>query len=112
LKDGVVQEQETKRGSTVPNSDGTYHIWATIDVLPEDRDKYQCRVDHASLPQPGLFSWESQSNLIPIVAGVAVAVVAVIAALAGFAVWKSKQGNVPGRVRQRGAGGRQGLEGL
>uniref|UniRef100_A0A493SU50 Ig-like domain-containing protein n=1 Tax=Anas platyrhynchos platyrhynchos TaxID=8840 RepID=A0A493SU50_ANAPP len=101
LKDGMVQEQETKRGSTVPNSDGTYHVWATIDVLPGDRDKYQCRVEHASLPQPGLFSWgepKPQSNLIPIVAGVAVAVVAVIAALAGFAVWKSK-----------GAGGRQGL---
>ncbi|XP_066842851.1 class I histocompatibility antigen, F10 alpha chain-like isoform X1 [Anser cygnoides] len=92
LKDGVVQEQETQRGSTVPNSDGTYHAWATIEVLPGDRDKYQCRVEHASLPQPGLFSWEPQSNLIPIVAGVAVAVVAVIAALAGFAVWKSKQG--------------------
>ncbi|XP_035426361.1 class I histocompatibility antigen, F10 alpha chain-like isoform X4 [Cygnus atratus] len=92
LKDGVVQEQETQRGSTVPNSDGTYHAWATIDVLPGDRDKYQCRVEHASLPKPGLFSWEPQSNLIPIVAGVAVAVVAVIAALAGFAVWKSKQG--------------------
>uniref|UniRef100_A0A8B9ZRN5 Ig-like domain-containing protein n=1 Tax=Anas zonorhyncha TaxID=75864 RepID=A0A8B9ZRN5_9AVES len=96
LKDGFVQEQETQRGSTVPNSDGTYHAWATIDVLPGDSDKYQCRVEHASLPQPGLFSWEPQSNLIPIVAGVAVAVVAVIAALAGFAVWKSKQGNVPG----------------
>nr|XP_047912090.1 class I histocompatibility antigen, F10 alpha chain-like isoform X2 [Anser cygnoides] len=92
LKDGVVQEQETQRGSTVPNSDGTYHAWATIDVLPGDKDKYQCRVEHASLSQPGLFSWEPQSNLIPIVAGVAVAVVAVIAALAGFAVWKSKQG--------------------
>ncbi|XP_068520228.1 class I histocompatibility antigen, F10 alpha chain-like [Anas acuta] len=86
LKSGVVQEQETQRGSTVPNSDGTYHGWATIDVLPGDRDKYQCRVEHASLPQPGLFLWEPQSNLIPIVAGVAVAVVAVIAALAGFAV--------------------------
>uniref|UniRef100_A0A8B9ZQE1 Ig-like domain-containing protein n=1 Tax=Anas zonorhyncha TaxID=75864 RepID=A0A8B9ZQE1_9AVES len=92
LKDGVVQEQETRRGSTVPNSDGTYHAWATIDVLPGDKDKYQCRVEHASLPQPGHFSWEPQSNLIPIVAGVAVTVVAVIAALAGFAVWKSKQG--------------------
>ncbi|XP_040398745.1 class I histocompatibility antigen, F10 alpha chain-like isoform X4 [Cygnus olor] len=92
LKDGVVQEQETQRGSTVPNSDGTYHIWATIDALPGDSDKYQCRVEHASLPQAGLFSWEPQSNLIPIVAGVAVAVVAVIALLAGFAVWKSKQG--------------------
>uniref|UniRef100_A0A8B9SUG3 Ig-like domain-containing protein n=1 Tax=Anas platyrhynchos TaxID=8839 RepID=A0A8B9SUG3_ANAPL len=96
VKDGVVQEQETQRGSTVPNSDGTYHAWATIDVLPGDRDKYQCRVEHASLPQPGLFSWEPQSNLIPILAGVAVTVLAVIAALAGFAVWKSKQGNVPG----------------
>nr|XP_038043787.1 class I histocompatibility antigen, F10 alpha chain isoform X7 [Anas platyrhynchos] len=103
LKDGVVQEQETQRGSTVPNSDGTYHAWATIDVLPGNRDKYQCRVEHASLPQPGLFSWEPQSNLIPIVVGVAVAVVAVIAALAGFAVWKSKQGNVPGQGRRRRA---------
>nr|AWY93804.1 MHC class I antigen [Anas platyrhynchos] len=92
LKDGMVQEQETQRGSTVPNSDGTYHIWATIDVVPGDKDKYRCRVEHASLPQPGLFSWEPQSNLIPIVVGVSVAVVAVIAALAGFAVWKSKQG--------------------
>ncbi|XP_032061060.1 class I histocompatibility antigen, F10 alpha chain-like isoform X8 [Aythya fuligula] len=92
LKDGMVQEQETQRGSTVPNSDGTYHAWASIDVLPGDRDKYQCRVEHASLPQPGLFSWELQSNLIPIVVGVAVAVVAVIAALAGFAVWKKGKG--------------------
>nr|AWY93809.1 MHC class I antigen [Anas platyrhynchos] len=92
LKDGMVQEQETQRGSTVPNSDGAYHIWATIDVLPGDRDKYQCRVEHASLPQPSLFSWEPQSDLIPIAAGVSVAVMAVIAALAGFAVWKSKQG--------------------
>ncbi|XP_035197099.1 class I histocompatibility antigen, F10 alpha chain-like isoform X2 [Oxyura jamaicensis] len=93
LKDGMVQEQETQRGSIVPNNDGTYHAWATIDVPLEDRDKYQCRVEHASLPQPGLFSWEPQSNLIPIVAGVvAVIVVAIILALAGFAVWKSKQG--------------------
>uniref|UniRef100_A0A8B9ULF3 Ig-like domain-containing protein n=1 Tax=Anas zonorhyncha TaxID=75864 RepID=A0A8B9ULF3_9AVES len=62
LKDGVVQEQETQRGSTVPISDGTYHAWATIDVLPGDRDKYQCRVEHASLPQPGLFSWGEPSS--------------------------------------------------
>nr|XP_047912838.1 class I histocompatibility antigen, F10 alpha chain-like isoform X2 [Anser cygnoides] len=62
LKDGVVQEQETQRGSTVPNSDGTYHAWATIDVMPGDKDKYQCRVEHASLPQPGLFSWGKEKK--------------------------------------------------
>lgn len=63
LKDGMVQEQETQRGSTVPNSDGTYHALATIDVLPGDWDKYQCRVEHASLPQPGLFSWGEPSSM-------------------------------------------------
>ncbi|XP_046757484.1 class I histocompatibility antigen, F10 alpha chain-like isoform X9 [Gallus gallus] len=57
MKDGMVRDQETHWGGMVPNSDGTYHASATIDVLPEDGDKYRCRVEHASLPQPGLFSW-------------------------------------------------------
>lgn len=41
----------------MPNRDGTYYASAVINVLPEDGDKYQCRVEHASLPQPGLFLW-------------------------------------------------------
>ena len=57
MKDGMVRDQETHWGGVVPNSDGTYHASAAIDVLPEDGDKYRCRVEHASLPQPGLFSW-------------------------------------------------------
>ncbi|XP_072213926.1 class I histocompatibility antigen, F10 alpha chain-like [Excalfactoria chinensis] len=40
----------------VPNSDGTYHTWVTIEAVPGDGDKYQCCVEHASLPQPGLYS--------------------------------------------------------
>nr|NP_001380689.1 major histocompatibility complex Y, class I heavy chain 37 precursor [Gallus gallus]QSE03768.1 major histocompatibility complex y class I heavy chain [Gallus gallus] len=92
MKDGMVRDQETHWGGVVPNRDGTYHASAAIDVLPEDGDKYQCRVEHASLPQPGLFSWEPQPNLIPIVAGAVVAIVAVIAAVVGLVVWKSKSG--------------------
>ena len=57
MKDGMVRDQETHWGGVVPNSDGTYHASAAIDVLPEDGDKYRCRVEHASLPQPGLFPW-------------------------------------------------------
>ena len=57
MKDGMVRDQETHWGGVVPNSDGTYHASAAIDVLPKDGDKYRCRVEHASLPQPGLFSW-------------------------------------------------------
>ncbi|NXL87210.1 HA1F protein, partial [Alectura lathami] len=92
LKDGVARHQETHWGSVTPNSDGTYHFWATIEALPGDAHKYQCRVEHASLPQPGLFSWEPPSSLVPIVAGVAVAVVAVVALVTGLAVWNSKSG--------------------
>ena len=57
MKDGMVRDQETHWGGVVPNSDGTYHASANIDVLLEDGDKYQCCVEHASLPQPGLFLW-------------------------------------------------------
>uniref|UniRef100_A0A8B9PRE5 Ig-like domain-containing protein n=1 Tax=Apteryx owenii TaxID=8824 RepID=A0A8B9PRE5_APTOW len=57
LRKGRIQAQETKRGSTAPNSDGTYHAWASIEALAVEKDEYQCRVEHASLPEPGLFSW-------------------------------------------------------
>ncbi|XP_067169897.1 class I histocompatibility antigen, F10 alpha chain-like isoform X2 [Apteryx mantelli] len=92
LRKGRIQAQETKRGSTAPNSDGTYHAWASIEGLAVEKDEYQCRVEHASLPEPGLFSWELQSNLLSIVIGVVIAALVVIAAIAGFAVWKSRSG--------------------
>ncbi|XP_042665130.1 class I histocompatibility antigen, F10 alpha chain-like [Centrocercus urophasianus] len=90
MKDGVVQDQETHWGGIVPNSDGTYHALATIDVLPGDGDKYRCHVEHASLLQSSLFSWERQPNLILIVAGVVF--VAVVAAVIGLLAWKCKSG--------------------
>ncbi|XP_042746654.1 class I histocompatibility antigen, F10 alpha chain-like [Lagopus leucura] len=92
MKDGAAQHQDTHTGGVVPNSDGTYHTWVTIDVRPEDRDKYQCRVQHASLQQPGLYSWEpSESNLVPIVVGLIVAIVAIVAGV-GFAIYRSHAG--------------------
>ncbi|POI19076.1 hypothetical protein CIB84_017180, partial [Bambusicola thoracicus] len=92
MKDGMVRDQETHWGGVVPNSDGTYYASAAIDVLPEDRDKYRCHVEHASLPQPGLFSWELQTNLVPIVVLAVIVIVAVIAVVVGLVVWKCKSG--------------------
>ncbi|XP_064359741.1 class I histocompatibility antigen, F10 alpha chain-like [Dromaius novaehollandiae] len=86
LKKGRIQAQETKQGSVTPNSDGTYHAWASIKALPAEKHEYQCRVEHASLPEPGLFSWEPPSSLLPIVLGAVIAVVVVIAAITGFVV--------------------------
>nr|AIY62751.1 MHC class I antigen [Gallus gallus] len=94
LKDGAVQGQDAQSGGIVPNGDGTYHTWVTIDAQPGDGDKYQCRVEHASLPQPGLYSWEPpQPNLVPIVAGVAVAIVAIaIVVGVGFIIYRRHAG--------------------
>ena len=63
LKDGEVRDQETERGSIAPNSDGTYYTWASIEARPEEKDKYRCRVEHASLPEPGLFAWGEPGGL-------------------------------------------------
>ncbi|KAM9266808.1 class I histocompatibility antigen, F10 alpha chain-like [Cariama cristata] len=91
LKDGEVRDHETESGSVVPNSDGTFYTWASIEARPEEKDKYRCRVEHASLLEPGLFAWEPESNLVTIVVVVAVVVVlVVIAAIAGFIIWKYK----------------------
>ncbi|NWI08936.1 HA1F protein, partial [Crypturellus soui] len=66
LRDGVAQDMETRRGSVAPNGDGTYHAWAVIDVLPAHAAQYQCRVEHASLEEPGLYSWgERRARGVP-----------------------------------------------
>ncbi|KAM6288781.1 uncharacterized protein AAHN32_013830 [Aegotheles albertisi] len=93
LKDGEVRDQETEWGSIAPNSDGTYYLMASIEAKPKEKDKYRCRVDHASLPEPGLYAWEPESNLVTMVAVVVVAILAVVSAIvAGVAFWKRQQG--------------------
>uniref|UniRef100_A0A8B9PMP5 Ig-like domain-containing protein n=1 Tax=Apteryx owenii TaxID=8824 RepID=A0A8B9PMP5_APTOW len=105
LRKGRVQAQETKRGSTAPNSDGTYHAWASIEALAAEKDEYQCCVEHASLLEPGLFSWEPESNLLPIVIGVVIAALIIVVVIASFVFWKRRSGKAPGPVH-RGEEGR------
>ncbi|XP_075770924.1 major histocompatibility complex class I-related protein 1-like isoform X2 [Pelodiscus sinensis] len=91
LRNGASRKQETWRGGVLPNGDGTYHAWATVQVDPRERGLYRCHVEHESLAQPLEATWEPQSDplLIPVVAGVILAVgaAAVLVAL----VWKRRQ---------------------
>ncbi|KAF7235111.1 Major histocompatibility complex class I-related gene protein [Varanus komodoensis] len=57
-KDGEVWLQDTFSGVVAPNSDGTYHAWASVRLDPQDRDRYRCRVGHDSLLGPLGFAWE------------------------------------------------------
>ncbi|NWX11068.1 HA1F protein, partial [Caloenas nicobarica] len=92
LKDGEVRDQDTEWGGVAPNGDGTYYTSASIEARPEDRDKYRCRVDHASLREPLLVASEPEPNPFIIPLAVAAAVLGVVAGIAGFAIWKYRSG--------------------
>ncbi|KAL8213620.1 UNVERIFIED_CONTAM: hypothetical protein K2H54_067500 [Gekko kuhli] len=76
MKDGEDRRAETLTGGVVPNSDGTYHTWLSIEVDPEEKEHYRCRVGHDSLLEPLNLAWEEPASasdlwlLVGIVVGV------------------------------------------
>ncbi|NXB78722.1 HA1F protein, partial [Donacobius atricapilla] len=95
MKGDEIWDQETEWGGIVPNSDGTFHTWARIEALPEEREQYRCRVEHPGMLEPGIFAWEPTSggSLIMIVAVSVIAAILILIALIGFIVWKLQTGN-------------------
>ncbi|KAM3844394.1 major histocompatibility complex class I-related gene protein-like isoform 3-T4 [Vipera latastei] len=51
-RDGEEWLQDTFRGSVAPNADGTFHTWLSIQIDPEERDRYRCHLEHDGLPEP------------------------------------------------------------
>ncbi|CAH2314631.1 MHC class Ia alpha antigen [Pelobates cultripes] len=49
---------ETKQ--VLPNTDGTYQITVTVEVPPDEREKYSCHVDHSSLNETLIVTWDKE----------------------------------------------------
>ncbi|NXN79640.1 HA1F protein, partial [Bombycilla garrulus] len=94
MKGDEIWDQETEWGGVVPNSDGTFHTWARIEALPEEREQYRCRVEHPGMPEPRIFAWEPASgrNLTVVVAVSVIAAILILTVLVGFSVWKLQSG--------------------
>ncbi|NXR53374.1 HA1F protein, partial [Hippolais icterina] len=94
MKGDEIWDQETEWGGVVPNNDGTFHTWARIEALPEEREQYRCRVEHPGMPEPGIFAWEPTSggNLTVVVAVSVIAAILILIALTGFILWKLQSG--------------------
>ncbi|XP_053149227.1 major histocompatibility complex class I-related gene protein-like [Hemicordylus capensis] len=90
-RDGEFLEQQPLRGDVVPNSDGTYHTWTSINIDPKDRVHYQCQVEHVGFPEPQLFAWKEPAPVGPIVGGILGAVAAVVLLVAGIIFYMKKQ---------------------
>nr|XP_005314554.2 class I histocompatibility antigen, F10 alpha chain-like isoform X2 [Chrysemys picta bellii] len=89
LKNGESRQQVTYSEGILPNGDGTYQTWLTMEIDPKIKAHYSCHVEHESLLEPLSVSWEPNNNLIPTVAGVITAVV-LIGVIIGVVVWKKK----------------------
>ncbi|KAM6993511.1 class I histocompatibility antigen, F10 alpha chain-like [Passerculus sandwichensis] len=114
MKGGETLDQETQWGGIVPNSDGTFHTWARIEALPEEREQYRCRVEHPGMPEPGIFAWEPTSgrNLTVMVAVSVTAAILILIVLIGFGVWKLQSGRRDRNGYNPAAGNDVGTNGL
>ncbi|KAM4879920.1 class I histocompatibility antigen, F10 alpha chain-like isoform 2-T2 [Sylvia borin] len=94
MKGDEIWDQETEWGGVVPNSDGTFHTWARIEALPEEREQYRCRVEHPGMLEPGIFTWEPTPgrNLTMVVAVSVTAAILILTVLIGFILWKLQSG--------------------
>ncbi|NWU00056.1 HA1F protein, partial [Urocynchramus pylzowi] len=90
MKGGEILGQGPEGGGIVPNSDGTFHPWARIEALPEEREQYRCRGEHPGMLEPGIFAWEPTSGGNPtmVVAVSVIAAILILIVLIGFGIWR------------------------
>ncbi|XP_060541659.1 BOLA class I histocompatibility antigen, alpha chain BL3-6-like isoform X1 [Pantherophis guttatus] len=86
-RDGEVWLQDTLHGSVVPNADGTYHYWLSIQIDPKERGRYRCHVEHDGLQEP-LDVAIKESNLALII-GCIVAALALVCVIVGTLIFFS-----------------------
>ncbi|XP_064255619.1 class I histocompatibility antigen, F10 alpha chain-like [Passer domesticus] len=114
MKGDDTLDQGPEWGGIVPNSDGTFHTWARIEALPEERELYRCRVEHPGMLEPGIFAWEPTSggNLTVVVAVSVVAAILILTVLIGFTVWRLQSGRRDRKGYNPAAGKDVGTNGL
>ncbi|KAL8213476.1 UNVERIFIED_CONTAM: hypothetical protein K2H54_065971 [Gekko kuhli] len=95
MKDGEDQKPDTFTGGVVPNSDGTYHTWLSIEVDPKEKDRYRCRVEHDSLLEPLDLAWEEPASNLGLIVGIVVGVFLAILLGIVVALYMTRQHNWP-----------------
>ncbi|KAL9822854.1 class I histocompatibility antigen, F10 alpha chain-like [Geothlypis trichas] len=112
MKGGDTLDQETEWGGIVPNSDGTFHTWARIEALPEEREQYRCRVEHPGMPEPRIFAWEpTPGGNLTVVVAVSVIAAILILILIRFGVWRLQSGRRDTKGYNIAAGKDMGMNG-
>uniref|UniRef100_A0A670HPU6 Ig-like domain-containing protein n=1 Tax=Podarcis muralis TaxID=64176 RepID=A0A670HPU6_PODMU len=86
VKDGEVWQEGTLRGLVAPNSDGTYYLLLSVQIDPEERERFRCRVEHDSLEKPLDVAWEKEPVNLGLILGAILGVVAAILLVSGIII--------------------------
>nr|XP_056722968.1 major histocompatibility complex class I-related gene protein-like [Euleptes europaea] len=78
MKDEEDQRPDTFTGGVVPNLDGTYYTWLSIDVDPKERDRFRCHVEHDGLLEPLDLAWGDPASKVGLIVGVLLGIVAAV----------------------------------
>nr|XP_028573577.1 H-2 class I histocompatibility antigen, Q9 alpha chain-like [Podarcis muralis] len=96
VKDGEVWQEGTLRGLVAPNSDGTYYLLLSVQIDPEERERFRCRVEHDSLEKPLDVAWEKEPANLGLIVGAILGVMAAILLVSGiiFFIIRRKQSEI------------------
>ncbi|XP_053235928.1 H-2 class I histocompatibility antigen, Q9 alpha chain-like [Podarcis raffonei] len=84
VKDGEVWQEGTLRGLVAPNSDGTYYLLLSVQIDPEERERFRCRVEHDSLEKPLDVAWEKEPVNLGLIVEAILGVMAAILLVSGI----------------------------
>ncbi|XP_053235926.1 H-2 class I histocompatibility antigen, Q9 alpha chain-like [Podarcis raffonei] len=87
VKDGEVWQEGTLQGLVAPNSDGTYYLLLSVQIDPEERERFWCRVEHDSLEKPLDVAWEKEPVNLGLILGAILGVMAAILLVSGIIIF-------------------------
>ncbi|XP_060549410.1 major histocompatibility complex class I-related gene protein-like isoform X2 [Pantherophis guttatus] len=61
-RDGEACKYETLPRNVVPNSDGTYYVWLSIEIDPKERHRFQCHLEHEGLQEPLILAFKEETG--------------------------------------------------
>ncbi|XP_067268264.1 class II histocompatibility antigen, B-L beta chain-like isoform X1 [Chanodichthys erythropterus] len=68
-------DEQLKSDGIRPNADGSFQLMKSLEILPSEASQYQCVVEHQSLTEPNIISWDEVNVLLPVLIGFIVALV-------------------------------------
>ncbi|XP_051729160.1 hereditary hemochromatosis protein homolog isoform X4 [Ctenopharyngodon idella] len=58
-----------------PNADGSFQLMKSLEILPSEASQYRCVVEHQTLIEPQIISWDEGNVLLPVLIGFIVVLV-------------------------------------